>query len=104
MSDRGRVGLLISGRGSNMVSLVEAMQRGAIDAEPAVVFSNVPDAPGLARAAEMGVSTEALSTGSSAPSRPTRCTGLSNASTRRAARSQARSIGSTARTSVTDSG
>ena len=63
MSDSagGRVGLLISGRGSNMVALVEAMKDGRIDAEPAVVLSNLPEAPGLKLAAEMGVATEVVS-------------------------------------------
>ncbi len=61
MSGKGRVGLLISGRGSNMVSLVQAMQRGEIDAEPAIVISNVADAPGLDRARELGVSTAVVS-------------------------------------------
>jgi phosphoribosylglycinamide formyltransferase-1 len=57
MSDRGRVGILISGRGSNMISLVEAMRRGEVPAEPALVLSNVPEAPGLEAAAERGVPT-----------------------------------------------
>jgi phosphoribosylglycinamide formyltransferase-1 len=61
MSEKTRIGILISGRGSNMVSLLEAMREGTIHGEPAVVFSNKPDAPGLARAAEFGVPTEALS-------------------------------------------
>jgi len=61
MSDQTRVGILISGRGSNMVSLLEGMRDGSIRGEPVVVFSNVPDAPGLARATELGVPTEALS-------------------------------------------
>jgi phosphoribosylglycinamide formyltransferase-1 len=61
MPDKTRVGILISGRGSNMVSLLEGMRDGGIHGEPAVVFSNVPDAPGLAKAAELGVPTEALS-------------------------------------------
>jgi phosphoribosylglycinamide formyltransferase-1 len=58
---RGRVGILISGRGSNMVALVEAMQAGGINADPVVVFSNVADAPGLERAAGFGIPTEVLS-------------------------------------------
>jgi phosphoribosylglycinamide formyltransferase-1 len=61
MSDKTRVGILISGRGSNMVSLIEGMRDGTIRGEPALVFSNVPDAPGLARAAELGAPTAALS-------------------------------------------
>ena len=56
-SARARVGILISGRGSNMVALVEAMRDGRIPAEPAVVVSNVPGAPGLERARALGVPT-----------------------------------------------
>ena len=51
MSELGRVGILISGRGSNMVSLVEGMREGAIRAEPAVVLIDQPnggDEPALA--------------------------------------------------------
>jgi phosphoribosylglycinamide formyltransferase 1 len=54
---RKRVGILISGRGTNMVALVQAMRDGRIDADPAVVLSNVPGAAGLARAASLGVPT-----------------------------------------------
>ena len=61
MPDKTKVGILISGRGSNMVSLLEGMRDGDIHGDPAVVFSNVPDAPGLDKAAEFGVSTEVLS-------------------------------------------
>ncbi len=57
MSERGRVGILISGRGSNMVALLDAMDAGAIDADPAVVVSNVARAPGLQLAAKRGVPT-----------------------------------------------
>ena len=60
MSETGRVGILISGRGSNMVSLVEAMQDGRIPAVPAVVLSNKPDAAGLDRARAMGVAVEVV--------------------------------------------
>lgn len=52
---RARVGILISGRGSNMTALLDAMTRGVVDADPAVVVSNVPGAPGLAIAASRGV-------------------------------------------------
>ena len=38
---RGRVGILISGRGSNMISLVRAMRDGTVPAEPAVVLSKI---------------------------------------------------------------
>ena len=48
---KARVGILISGRGSNMASLVEAACRPDCPYEVALVVSNVPDAPGLAFAA-----------------------------------------------------
>jgi phosphoribosylglycinamide formyltransferase-1 len=54
------VGILISGSGSNMVALVEAMQAGAVPARPAIVVSNVADAAGLAKAAALGVPTAAV--------------------------------------------
>jgi phosphoribosylglycinamide formyltransferase-1 len=54
------VGILISGRGSNMLALVRAMREGRIAAEPALVVSNVPGAPGLAAAEALGVPTEVL--------------------------------------------
>jgi len=57
---RGRVGILISGRGSNMVALVEALLDGRIAADPAVVLSNKGSAPGLERARELGVATEVV--------------------------------------------
>ena len=54
---RPRVGILISGRGSNMVALVTAMRDGSVPAEPAVVISNVPGAAGLVTAAGWGIAT-----------------------------------------------
>jgi len=54
---RPRVGILISGRGSNMVALVNAMRDGRVPADPVVVIANVPGAPGLATAAGWGIAT-----------------------------------------------
>ena len=50
-----RLGVLISGRGSNLGALIEAVRTGGLDATIAVVISNRPDAPGLglARAASI---------------------------------------------------
>ena len=45
-----RVGVLISGRGSNMLSLVAAARGNDYPAEISLVLSNRPDAPGLKRA------------------------------------------------------
>lgn len=51
-----KIGILISGRGSNMVALVDAVKSGAIpDSEVAVVISDRPDAAGLTKARERGV-------------------------------------------------
>src|SRR5215213_1611967 len=53
-----KIGILISGRGSNMVALVDAVNSGEIpDSEVAVVISDKPDAPGLEKAQERGVET-----------------------------------------------
>ena len=50
------IGILISGRGSNMVAIIDAVMSGAIpDTEVAVVISDKPDAPGLLKARERGV-------------------------------------------------
>jgi phosphoribosylglycinamide formyltransferase-1 len=43
-----------------MVSLVEAMQAGSVDAVPAVVISNQPEAKGVVRSATLGVSCEVV--------------------------------------------
>lgn len=47
--------VLISGRGSNLQSLIDATASGQLDATIAVVISNRPDAPGLIRAREAGI-------------------------------------------------
>src|SRR3546814_10506890 len=60
MAERKRVGILISGRGSNMSALVAAAQAPGCPYEVALVFSNVADAPGLAIAEAAGVPTASL--------------------------------------------
>ena len=53
-----KIGILISGRGSNMVALVDAVKSGEIPlSEVAVVISDKADAAGLAKARERGVET-----------------------------------------------
>lgn len=54
---RTRVGILISGGGSNMAALIVAAQDPSFPAEIVVVVSNRPDAGGLARAAAAGIPT-----------------------------------------------
>lgn len=52
------LGILISGRGSNMVAIVDAVRSGVIpDSEVAVVISDKADAAGLEKAGERGVET-----------------------------------------------
>ncbi len=50
-----RLGVLISGRGSNLQSIIDAIRRGELSATIAVVVSNRPEAAGLLRAREAGL-------------------------------------------------
>lgn len=52
-----KIGILISGRGSNMVALLEAIRDGRLKAEAALVISNIETAAGLQKAREFGVET-----------------------------------------------
>ena len=56
-AERLRVAVLISGRGSNMVSLIEAAKAADYPAAIVLVISNNPDAAGLAYAREAGIPT-----------------------------------------------
>lgn len=55
-----RLGVLLSGRGSNFLAIHAAIERGEIPARIALVASNVADAPGLARARELGLPAVAI--------------------------------------------
>jgi phosphoribosylglycinamide formyltransferase-1 len=50
-----RLGVLISGRGSNLQAIIDAVANRELDATIAVVVSNRPEAQGLARAREAGI-------------------------------------------------
>jgi phosphoribosylglycinamide formyltransferase 1 len=52
-----RIGVLISGRGSNLQAIIEAIARRTLNAEIAVVISNRPDAAGLKRARDARIET-----------------------------------------------
>lgn len=54
---RRKLGILISGRGSNMASLVEAARAEDCPYEVALVASDKPEAPGLAWADAQGIAT-----------------------------------------------
>ncbi|HVT60887.1 MAG TPA: phosphoribosylglycinamide formyltransferase [Thermoanaerobaculia bacterium] len=55
-----RVGILLSGRGSNFLALHDATLGGELPAQIALVVSNVADAPGLAHARKRGIRTAAI--------------------------------------------
>ncbi len=52
-----RIGVLVSGRGSNLQALIDAGRRGELGGEIAIVVSNVETAPGLERARRAGIPT-----------------------------------------------
>jgi phosphoribosylglycinamide formyltransferase-1 len=56
MSERGRsLGVLVSGRGSNLQAIIDAIAEKRLRATIAVVISNTPDAAGLTRARAAGI-------------------------------------------------
>lgn len=55
-----RLGVLVSGRGSNLQAIIDAIDDGRLDAEIAVVISNTQQARGLARARQAGIDTVVL--------------------------------------------
>jgi len=52
-----KLGILLSGRGSNFEAIVTSIAYRSLEAEISVVISNVETAPGLARARELGIPT-----------------------------------------------
>ena len=60
MNTNRKLGVLISGRGSNLQAIIDAIADRKLNAELSVVISNVPDAAGLARAKKAGVETVVL--------------------------------------------
>ena len=56
-----RLGILLSGRGSNFLAIAEAVAQGRIaNTEIAIAISNRPDAPGIASARSAGFATEVI--------------------------------------------
>ena len=56
-----RLAVLISGRGSNLQAIIDAIRAGTLQAQIGIVLSNVAEAQGLARAAAAGIETRVLS-------------------------------------------
>ena len=55
-----RLGILLSGRGSNFAAIARAVKEGRLPAEIAVVISNRPEAKGLQTARDMGLNAISL--------------------------------------------
>jgi phosphoribosylglycinamide formyltransferase 1 len=60
MTGRMRLGVLISGRGSNLQALIDAAAAADYPAAPALVISNRPEAPGIQRAEAAGIQTRII--------------------------------------------
>jgi phosphoribosylglycinamide formyltransferase 1 len=60
MARKVSIGVLISGGGTNLQALIDAIEAGKLDAKIEVVLSNKADAQGLARARRHGIPTETL--------------------------------------------
>src|SRR5438309_11414371 len=61
--EKFRLGILGSGKGSNMVAIVEACRARQVPAEVAIVISDVADAEILARAKDRGIRAEFIRPG-----------------------------------------
>jgi phosphoribosylglycinamide formyltransferase-1 len=55
-----KLGVLVSGGGSNLQSIIDHIEDGRLPAEVAVVISNEPDAGGLNRAQKHGIASEVI--------------------------------------------
>jgi phosphoribosylglycinamide formyltransferase-1 len=55
-----RIGVLLSGRGSNFEAIARNIESGRLDARIAIVLSNRENAPGLKTARELGLRAEAI--------------------------------------------
>ena len=60
MAKRVPIAVLLSGSGTNLQAMIDAIEAGKLDAKIQVVLSNKADAYGLARALKHGIPTEVL--------------------------------------------
>jgi phosphoribosylglycinamide formyltransferase 1 len=60
MTTAPRIGVLVSGRGSNLAALIRAIQASTLSAHIALVISSKPDVPALAIAVEAGIPTQVV--------------------------------------------
>jgi len=54
MADLLKLGILISGNGSNLQSIIDHIEKGSLKATIKIVISNNPDAYGITRAKSTG--------------------------------------------------
>jgi len=59
-SNSFKIGVLVSGRGTNLQAIIDAIEDGELNADIAVVLSNKKDAPALERAQKKGIGTNYL--------------------------------------------
>jgi phosphoribosylglycinamide formyltransferase-1 len=55
-----KIGILLSGRGSNFEAIADSIEAGRLQAEIAIVISNRPDAPGLESAKRRGLNAQLI--------------------------------------------
>ena len=60
MKEMKKLGILLSGRGSNFEAIADSVAAGRIHAEIAVVISNRPEAPGIESARQRGLDTRII--------------------------------------------
>lgn len=60
MNQPKKLGILLSGRGSNFDAIADSIQAGRLDAEIVIVISNRADAPGLESARQRGLNTRLI--------------------------------------------
>ena len=63
MSDLLKLGVLISGNGSNLQSIIDHIEKGSLKAVIKIVISNNPDAYGITRAKKHGIPVVVLKNG-----------------------------------------
>ncbi len=61
MAEMKKLGILLSGRGSNFEAIADAIKTGRLQAEIAIVISNRADAPGLESARKRGLNAKLIS-------------------------------------------
>lgn len=60
VTDKLKIGVLLSGSGTNLAAIIDAIEGGSLDVEIVLVISSKPEAYGLVRAKEHGIATCSL--------------------------------------------